>query len=81
LLSQQEHWWYKILKKEIFMVNTTARFAAHMSDELHAIRQVESGKLSPADQQIFAQALSNPPAPAPALQRAFERRKKLLIVE
>lgn len=43
-----------------------------------AIEQAEIIRLSLADQQCFAQALLNPPAPAPALRRAFAKRDKLL---
>lgn len=46
-----------------------------------AIEQAEIIRLSLADQECFAQALLNPPAPAPALQRAFARRRKLLSAE
>jgi uncharacterized protein (DUF1778 family) len=35
-------------------------------------------KLSIVDQQIFASALINPPVAAPALKRAFARRRDLL---
>lgn len=45
------------------------------------ISQAEIMHLSLADQQAFAQALLNPPEPAAALSRAFERRNKLLNVE
>ena len=45
------------------------------------IAQAEIINLSLADQQAFAQALLNPPEPAAALRRAFERRKKLATVE
>ena len=31
-----------------------------------------------ADQECFAQALLSPPEPAPALERAVARRRKLL---
>ncbi|WP_066343240.1 type II toxin-antitoxin system TacA family antitoxin [Azohydromonas lata] len=44
----------------------------------HAIEQAEVVRLSLADQECFAQALLSPPEPAPALQRAFERRQRLL---
>lgn len=44
----------------------------------HAIEQAEVVRLSLADQECFAQALLSPPKPAPALQRAFERRRRLL---
>jgi uncharacterized protein (DUF1778 family) len=34
-----------------------------------------------ADQACFAKALLKPPKPAPALKRAFARRRKLLRAE
>ncbi len=43
-----------------------------------AIEQAEVIRLSLADQECFAQALLSPPQPAPALERAFARRRKLL---
>jgi len=43
-----------------------------------AIEQSEVIKLSMADQECFAQALLSPPKPAPALERAYTRRSKLL---
>ncbi len=46
-----------------------------------AIDQAEVIRLSLADQECFAQALLSPPQPAPALKRAFARRKKLLRAE
>ena len=46
-----------------------------------AIEQSEIICLSLADQECFAQALLSPPEPTPALQRAFERRRKLLRAE
>ena len=46
-----------------------------------AIEQAEVVRLSLADQECFAQALLSPPQPAPALDRAFERRRKLLQAE
>lgn len=46
-----------------------------------AIEQAEIVRLSLADQEVFAQALLSPPQPAPALQRAFARRSKLLRAE
>jgi uncharacterized protein (DUF1778 family) len=48
---------------------------------LRAIEQAEVVRLSLADQECFAQALLSPPQPAPALQRAFVRRSKLLRTE
>ena len=46
-----------------------------------AIERSEVVRLSLSDQQSFAQALLAPPDPAPALKRAFARRKKLLRAE
>ncbi len=46
-----------------------------------AIDQAEVIRLSLADQECFAQALLSPQQPAPALKRAFARRKKLLRAE
>jgi uncharacterized protein (DUF1778 family) len=46
-----------------------------------AIEQAEVIRLSLADQECFAQALLSPPPPAPALERAFARRRKLLRAE
>ncbi len=43
-----------------------------------AIEQAEVIRLSLADQQCFAQALLNPPEPAPAMLRAFAKHDKLL---
>lgn len=42
------------------------------------IEQAEVVRLSLADQACFAQALLSPPEPAAALERAFDRRSKLL---
>ena len=46
-----------------------------------AIEQAEVIRLSLADQECFAQALLSPPQPAPALERAFARRRKLVAAE
>lgn len=46
-----------------------------------AIEQAEVIRLSLADQECFAQALMEPPPPAPALKRAMTRRRKLLRAE
>jgi uncharacterized protein (DUF1778 family) len=46
-----------------------------------AIEQGEIVRLSLADSERFAKALLSPPAPSPALERAFERRRKLLSAE
>lgn len=46
-----------------------------------AIEQAEVIRLSQADSQRFAEALLSPPPPAPALERAFERRRRLVAAE
>lgn len=46
-----------------------------------SISQAEIIRLSLADQHCFAQALLAPPQPAPALERAFARRRKLVAPE
>lgn len=46
-----------------------------------AVEESDVIRLSLADQECFAQALLSPPAPAPALKRAFARRKRLLRAE
>ncbi len=43
-----------------------------------AIEQADFIRLTLADQECFAQALLSPPKPAPALKRAFARRRKLI---
>lgn len=43
-----------------------------------AIEQSEIIRLSLADQECFARALLTPPEPAPALKRAFARRRQLV---
>lgn len=45
------------------------------------IEQAEVVRLSLADQECFARALLSPPPPAPALERAFARRRKQLRSE
>jgi uncharacterized protein (DUF1778 family) len=46
-----------------------------------AIEQAEVVRLSQADSQRFAEALLSPPQPSPALERAFERRRRLVADE
>lgn len=46
-----------------------------------SIEQAGVIRLSLADQECFAQVLLSPPQPAPALERAFARRSKLLRTE
>ena len=45
-----------------------------------AIEQTQVLRLTLADQEKFAQALLSPPKAAPAMKRAFTRRRKLLGV-
>ena len=45
------------------------------------IEESELFRLSLSDQACFAQALLSPPRPAPALKRAFARRRKLVSAE
>ena len=45
------------------------------------IEQTETIRLSLADQERFARALLAPSEPAPALRRAFARRRQLLAAE
>jgi uncharacterized protein (DUF1778 family) len=54
-------------------VVTAAREAA-----IRAIEEVEIIRLSTEDQRAIADAILNPPEPAPALRRAFKRRNQLL---
>jgi uncharacterized protein (DUF1778 family) len=46
-----------------------------------AIEQAEVIRLSQADSRRFAEALLSPPPPTPALERAFERRRRLVTAE
>lgn len=46
-----------------------------------AIEQAEAIRLSLADQECFARALLSPPSKSAALERAFERRDRLLRSE
>jgi uncharacterized protein (DUF1778 family) len=46
-----------------------------------AIEQAGVIRLSMADQACFAQAMTSPPEPTQALERAFTRRSKLLRTE
>ena len=46
-----------------------------------AIEQAEVIRLSQADSQRFAQALLSPPPPPATLERAFERRRRLVATE
>ena len=53
-------------------VVTAAREAAW-----RAIEEAEIIRLSVEDQRRIAEAIFNPPKPAPALRRAFKRRREL----
>ena len=57
-------------------VVSAVQAAAHQ-----AIGQAEVVRLSLADQACFVQALLSPSKPAPALERAFSRRRMLLLSE
>lgn len=48
---------------------------------LRTIEEVELMRLTLVDQECIAQALLAPPEPTPALQRAFEQRRKLFGAE
>jgi uncharacterized protein (DUF1778 family) len=57
-------------------VVTAAQDAAHKTiEEAHIIR------LSAEEQQRFVDLLLNPPAPSPAILKAFERNKELFGTE
>jgi uncharacterized protein (DUF1778 family) len=45
---------------------------------VRAIAEAEIVRLSREDQERFAEALLAPPAPSPALRRAFERHARLV---
>ena len=55
-----------------FVVAAAQEAAARMIEETQIIR------LSVEDQRAFAEAILNPPAPAPALRRAFRRHRELI---
>ncbi len=55
--------------------------AAVQAAATQSIEQAEIIRLSFADQQFFAKALLSPPKPAPALKRAFARKRKLIAAE
>jgi len=44
-----------------------------------AVTEIEVIRLSRQAQEKFAALLLHPPAPAPALKKAFERRRKLIV--
>lgn len=62
---------------------TLTDFVVATADEAacRAIEQTEIIRLSIEDQRQIVGALLNPPKPAPALRRAFQRRRKLLGAE
>lgn len=54
-----------------FMRPTTHQADDRISEEIEIIR------LSVEDQRRFAEAILNPPEPAPAMRRAFQRHREL----
>ncbi len=55
-----------------FVVAAAEEAANRTIEQAHIIR------LSLEDQRRFAEAILNPPAPVPALRRAFRRHRKLI---
>jgi len=55
--------------------------AAVQQAAAQAIEQAEVMRLTMADQESFVKALLAPSKPAPALKRAFARRRKLIKAE
>lgn len=55
-----------------FVVAAAQEAASRTIEETQIIR------LSVEDQRIFAEAILNPPEPAPALRRAFRRHRELI---
>jgi uncharacterized protein (DUF1778 family) len=55
--------------------------AAASAAARQTIEQVEVIRLSRKDAEAFADAIINPPPVAPAMERAFERHKKLVREE
>jgi uncharacterized protein (DUF1778 family) len=53
--------------------DAAAQEAAH-----RAIEETQVIRLSVEDQRAFADAILNPPAPTPALRRAFRRHRELI---
>jgi uncharacterized protein (DUF1778 family) len=62
---------------------TLTDFVVAAADEAacRAIERIEIIRLSAADQRQVAAAILNPPAPTPALKKAFRRRRELLGIE
>jgi uncharacterized protein (DUF1778 family) len=56
--------------------NRTSRIAP----DARAIEEAQIIRLSVADQQAFAEAMLNPPAPGPALLRAAEAHRDLIRI-
>jgi uncharacterized protein (DUF1778 family) len=52
--------------------------AAASSAARKTIEEAEILKISAQDQQLFAEALINPPPLTPAMQRALERNRRLI---
>jgi uncharacterized protein (DUF1778 family) len=62
---------------------TLTDFVVAAADEAacRATERIEIIRLSAADQRQVAAAILNPPAPTPALKKAFRRRRELLGIE
>ena len=52
--------------------------AAAQEAASRAIEEAQIIRLSVEDQRLFAEAIINPPEPAPALRRAFQRHRELI---
>ena len=62
---------------------TLTDFVVAAADEAacRAIEQTEIIRLSAEDQRQIAEAILNPPAPTPALRKAFRLHRKLIAAE
>ena len=80
-ISTDLHWMLKRAAEIQGRTMTDFVVAAVQAAAQHAIEEAEVIRLSRADQKRFAQALLSPPPPAPALERAFARRSRLLRAE
>jgi len=58
--------------------NRASSIEARIAPDARLIKETQVIRLSVADQQAFAEALVNPPAPGPALLRAAEAHRSLI---
>ena len=75
---------YSVLKRAAELQGQTVTdfvVSAAQDAARQTIEQVEVIKLSPTDQQYFAETLLSPPPLAPAMKRAFANRKELFGTE